>query len=236
MTRNADFGDKTQFGNSGAAVDFADQNILPGIKDYLSEPYDSVAAARLVRSGYEEYKKDPQAFQDAALTAATNPEKLPETALVHNYRQYIPSNIYTRLSGLAATTPTYVELLKNLGESTNGLFPGSNIGKSFIQGVAQAYQASPRVQRQLIGDKGVRVADIAKNEIMPFTQSEYAKYQQAQGIRPYLAQTMYDLLTGKTQLPPSIEAFKKPVLDILGQGAKGYIGDKLHSTIDNAVD
>lgn len=237
LARNADFGDKTQFGNSGAAVNFADQHILPGIKDYLAEPYDSEAAARLVRSGYEEYKKDPQAFQDAALTAVTNPKKLPETALVQNYRQHIPSNIWTRMSGLAATTPTAVELLKrNLGEATNGLFPGSNMGKSFMQGATQAYQASPRVQRQMIGDKGVRAVDIAKKEVIPFAQSEYAKYQQAQGLRPYLVQTGYDLLTGKTQLPPSIQAFKQPVLDILGQGAKDYIGDKLHSTIDNAVD
>ena len=237
LARNADFGDKTQFGNSGAAVEFADQHVLPGIKDYLAEPFDSEAAARVVRSGYEAYKKDPQAFQDAALTAATNPERLPETALVQNYRQHIPSNIWTRMSGLAATTPTAVELLKrNLGEATNGLFPGSNMGKSFMQGVTQAYQASPRVQRQMIGDKGVRAVGIAKNEIIPFAQSEYAKYQQAQGLRPYLVQTGYDLLTGKTQLPPSVEVFKQPVLDLLGQGAKSYIGDKLHGTIDNVVD
>lgn len=237
LARNADFGDKTQFGNSGTAVNFADQHVLPGIKDYLEEPFDSEAAARVVRSGYEAYKKDPQAFQDAALTAATNPSRLPETALVQNYRQYIPSNIWTRMSGLAATTPTAVELLKkNLGEATNGIFPGSNMGRSFMQGVTQAYQASPRVQRQMIGDKGVRAVDIAKNEIIPFAQSEYAKYQQAQGLRPYLVQTGYDLLTGKTQLPPSVEVFKQPVLDILGQGAKNYIGDKLHSTIDNVVD
>ena len=237
LARNADFGDKTQFGNSGTAVNFADQHVLPGIKDYLEEPFDSEAAARVVRSGYEAYKKDPQAFQDAALTAATNPSRLPETALVQNYRQYIPSNIWTRMSGLAATTPTAVELLKkNLGKATNGIFPGSNMGRSFMQGVTQAYQASPRVQRQMIGDKGVRAVDIAKNEIIPFAQSEYAKYQQAQGLRPYLVQTGYDLLTGKTQLPPSVEVFKQPVLDILGQGAKNYIGDKLHSTIDNVVD
>lgn len=237
LARNADFGDKTQFGNSGAAVEFADQHVLPGIKDYLAEPFDSEAAARVVRSGYEAYKKDPQAFQDAALTAATNPERLPETELVQNYRQHIPSNIWTRMSGLAATTPTAVELLKrNLGEATNGLFPGSNMGKSFMQGVTQAYQASPRVQRQMIGDKGVRAVGIAKNEIIPFAQSEYAKYQQAQGLRPYLVQTGYDLLTGKAQLPPSVEVFKQPVLDLLGQGAKSYIGDKLHGTIDNVVD
>lgn len=237
LARNADFGDKTQFGNSGAAVEFADQHVLPGIKDYLAEPFDSEAAARVVRSGYEAYKKDPQAFQDAALTAATNPSRLPETALVQNYRQYIPSNIWTRMSGLAATTPTAVELLKrNLGEATNGIFPGSNMGRSFMQGATQAYQASPRVQRQMIGDKGVRAVGIAKNEIIPFAQSEYAKYQQAQGLRPYLVQTGYDLLTGKTQLPPSVEVFKQPVLDLLGQGAKNYIGDKLHSTIDNVVD
>lgn len=237
LARNADFGDKTQFGNSGAAVEFADQHVLPGIKAYLQEPFDREAAARVVQSGYEAYKKDPKAFQDAALTAATNPERLPETDLVQNYRQHIPSNIWTRMSGLAATTPTAVELLKrNLGQATNGIFPGSNMGRSFMQGATQAYQASPRVQRQMIGDKGVRAVGIAKNEIIPFAQSEYAKYQQAQGLRPYLVQTGYDLLTGKTQLPPSVEVFKQPVLDLLGQGAKNYIGDKLHSTIDNVVD